>query len=125
MPTSPTVTLTGRVAIVTSPARIVKKTVEKLKVEKIEIVGISPLVIGMCDENDITLQRYAAVMDTNVRAPIILVQAALPHIPSGGHIINIFSFATRIVNISPGIPPMSLRSWPSWRARESMGDGEH
>jgi len=57
---------------------------------------------------DITLERFAAVMDTNVRAPIMLVQAVLPHMPTGGRIINISSFATRVVNIGPGIPPMPL-----------------
>lgn len=47
-------------------------------------------------------------MDTNVRAPVFLVQAALPHMPRGGRIVNIASFATRGVNIGPGIPPMPL-----------------
>ena len=56
----------------------------------------------------ITPERYSLVMDTNVRAPIFLVQAALPYIPRGGRIINISSFATRGVNIGPGIPPMPL-----------------
>ncbi|KAK0733135.1 hypothetical protein B0T26DRAFT_866475 [Lasiosphaeria miniovina] len=44
----------------------------------------------------------------NVRAPLMLVQAVLPHIPRGGRIINISSLATRTVNIGPGIPPMPL-----------------
>jgi 3-oxoacyl-[acyl-carrier protein] reductase len=47
-------------------------------------------------------------MNTNVRAPIMLVKEALPHIPRGGRIINISSYATRDVMIGPGIPDMAL-----------------
>ncbi|KAH8812678.1 hypothetical protein F5884DRAFT_855973 [Xylogone sp. PMI_703] len=91
-----------------SPARIVKETLEKLKVEKIDIVVNNAALGDWTATTDITLERYNAVMDTNVRGPILLVQAALPYIPRGGRIINIGSFATRNVNIGPGIPPMPL-----------------
>ncbi|KAK0648734.1 hypothetical protein B0T16DRAFT_371257 [Cercophora newfieldiana] len=102
------VAILADVADASSPARIVKETLEKLKVEKIDIVINNAAIGDWTPTEDITLERYAAVMDTNVRAPIMLVQAALPYIPSGGRIINISSFATRGVNIGPGIPPMPL-----------------
>lgn len=56
----------------------------------------------------VTPERYTAVIDTNLRAPIFLVQAALPYMPRGSRIINISSLATRGVNIGPSIPPMPL-----------------
>ncbi|KAK3356317.1 hypothetical protein B0T25DRAFT_496843 [Lasiosphaeria hispida] len=102
------VAILADLADVASPARIVKETLEKLKVEKIDIVVNNAAQGDWTATQDITLERYAAVMDTNVRAPIMLVQAVLPHMPTGGRIINISSFATRMVNIGPGIPPMPL-----------------
>lgn len=57
---------------------------------------------------DITLSQYDAVMNTNVRAPLFLVQAALPYIPRGGRIINMSSFSTRTMMLGDGVPPMGL-----------------
>jgi NAD(P)-dependent dehydrogenase (short-subunit alcohol dehydrogenase family) len=57
---------------------------------------------------DINLELYEAVMNTNVRAPLFLVQAALPYIPNGGRIINISSFATRTMCMGDEMPPMGL-----------------
>ena len=57
---------------------------------------------------NITLSHYEKVMNINVRAPLFLVQAALPYIPRGGRIINISSFATRQMMIGPGVPDMTL-----------------
>lgn len=57
---------------------------------------------------DITVERYDAIMNTNVRGPLFLIKAALPYIPRGGRIINISSFATRTMMKGPGIPDMTL-----------------
>ncbi|KAK3384131.1 hypothetical protein B0T24DRAFT_73431 [Lasiosphaeria ovina] len=91
-----------------SPARIVQETLASFRVDKIDIIVNNAALGDWTATEAITLERFAAVMDTNVRAPLMLVQAALPHIPRGGRIINISSFATRTVNIGPGIPPMPL-----------------
>lgn len=58
--------------------------------------------------SDISPECYEAVMNTNVRAPLFLVQAAFPYIPNGGRIINISSFATRNMCMGDGVPPMGL-----------------
>ena len=57
---------------------------------------------------DVTSERFAEVMNLNVRAPVMMVQAALPHIPRGGRIINIGSFVSRNINLGAGMPPMPL-----------------
>ncbi|KAF7556946.1 hypothetical protein G7Z17_g1078 [Cylindrodendrum hubeiense] len=91
-----------------SPERIIKETLQRLDVDKIDIIVNNAALGDWTSTEDITLEKYSAVMDANVRGPILLVQAALPYIPRGGRIINIGSYATRAVNIGPGIPPMPL-----------------
>lgn len=44
---------------------------------------------------DITSEEFASVYDLNVRAPLLLTQALLPHMPAASRIINISSVASR------------------------------
>jgi 3-oxoacyl-[acyl-carrier protein] reductase len=59
---------------------------------------------------DVTVSIYEAVMNTNVRGPMFLVKAVLPHMPRGGRIVNISSFAARTIMMGPGIPDLALYS---------------
>ena len=49
-----------------------------------------------------TQEHFSSVIDTNLRAPFFLTQAAMPHIPSGGRIIVLSSVAARMP--VPGVP---------------------
>lgn len=40
---------------------------------------------------DIDVDEYQALMDINVRAPVLFAKAAIPHIPAGGSIVSIGS----------------------------------
>jgi NAD(P)-dependent dehydrogenase (short-subunit alcohol dehydrogenase family) len=44
---------------------------------------------------DMTQSHFSDIIDTNLRAPFFLTQAALPHIPSGGRIVLISSISAR------------------------------
>lgn len=41
-------------------------------------------------------QNMAAILDTNLAAPILLTRAALPHLRSGGAIVNVASLAGKV-----------------------------
>lgn len=40
---------------------------------------------------DIDVDEYQALMDINVRAPVLFAKAAIPHLPAGGRIVSIGS----------------------------------
>ncbi|KIY48843.1 NAD(P)-binding protein [Fistulina hepatica ATCC 64428] len=52
--------------------------------------------MGMFPLDKITLDDYAQVYDVNVRAPILMAQAVLPHLGKRSRIINISSVAGRL-----------------------------
>jgi NAD(P)-dependent dehydrogenase (short-subunit alcohol dehydrogenase family) len=52
---------------------------------------------------DHTKQQIEELFSTNVAGPIYMTQAVLPHMPSGGRIINISSSAAKL-----GMPMMSV-----------------
>lgn len=54
---------------------------------------------------DITLEHFDKVFYTNVRFPIFLVQASLPHLRKGGRIVNLSSVVARQGDAKP--PPLS------------------
>lgn len=47
----------------------------------------------------ITQELFSDIIDTNLRGPYFLTQAALPYIPSGGRIILISSTSARLVGV--------------------------
>lgn len=47
---------------------------------------------------DVPVEAWDDVFHTNVRAPFLLIQAALPYVPSGGRIINISSVVAKMGN---------------------------
>jgi 3-oxoacyl-[acyl-carrier protein] reductase len=57
---------------------------------------------------DISLEDIDALLDVNVRAPIIASKAAIPHLGKGGRIINIGSFFADKVPGGAGLPVYAL-----------------
>jgi 3-oxoacyl-[acyl-carrier protein] reductase len=49
-------------------------------------------ILRFAEVKDIALADIDATLDVNVRAPIVAIQAAIPHLPQGGRIISIGSF---------------------------------
>jgi 3-oxoacyl-[acyl-carrier protein] reductase len=56
---------------------------------------------------DLDLSKYQAVMDVNVRAPVLFAKAAIPHLGQGGRIITIGSALGERVPF-PGITPYAM-----------------
>lgn len=82
---------------------VVKETLLKFPDRRIDIIvnnaGDARVFGGITEES---LEEFDAMFHANVRGPLSLVQAALPHLASpGGRIINIGSVAARIC--PPGI----------------------
>lgn len=50
---------------------------------------------------EVTPEEMSAVFRTNFQGPFLLVQAALPHMPRGGRIINISTCLSRMGLHSP------------------------
>jgi 3-oxoacyl-[acyl-carrier protein] reductase len=54
-------------------------------------------ILRVAELKDISLEDIEAILNINVRAPIVASKAALPHLPKGGRIISIGSlFADRV-----------------------------
>ncbi|KAM5356867.1 hypothetical protein ACJ41O_003513 [Fusarium nematophilum] len=90
------------------PALAVEETLKRLNVTKIDIIVNNAAAFDTNPTTQITNEGFEAVMKVNVRAPALLVKAALPHIPRGGSIINIATMGTRMMNNIPMMPPMPL-----------------
>jgi 3-oxoacyl-[acyl-carrier protein] reductase len=77
-----------------SPKRVVEETVQAfgpiidILVNNAGAELVKPL-------QDITAQDFAAMYDLNVRGPLLLTQAVLPHVRAPGRIINISSVGAR------------------------------
>lgn len=73
-------------------AKLVQGTLEALQVSTLDIIvnnaGISRIHEGIAD---VDLGAWDELFHTKVRAPFLLVQAALPYMQPGGRIVNIGS----------------------------------
>ncbi|HEY9055774.1 MAG TPA: glucose 1-dehydrogenase [Aurantimonas sp.] len=81
----------------TKPADV-KAFVERAVAEfgKIDIVmPITGGIVARMTISEMTLDHWQAVMDLNATSAFLLIQAALPHIPEGGAIVNMASQAAR------------------------------
>ncbi|MCX5097139.1 SDR family oxidoreductase [Streptomyces sp. NBC_00365] len=57
--------------------------------------------IGLFDRlDDVTVERFDALVNTNFRGPFFLIQALVPHLAEGGRVINVSTSLTR--HVSPG-----------------------
>ncbi|MEM5314558.1 SDR family oxidoreductase [Paraburkholderia sp. JHI869] len=68
----------------------VEKTVEVLG--GLDILVNNAGILRMGDVRDLSLEDIDAMLNVNVRAPIVAARAAIPHLRAGGRIISIGSF---------------------------------
>jgi 3-oxoacyl-[acyl-carrier protein] reductase len=68
----------------------VEKTVAALG--GLDILVNNAGILRLAEVKDISLEDVDALLDVNVRAPIVASKAAIPHLGQGGRIINIGSF---------------------------------
>jgi 3-oxoacyl-[acyl-carrier protein] reductase len=68
----------------------VKKTVAELG--GLDILVNNAGILRLGELKDISLDDIDAILDVNVRSPMVASKAALPHLGKGGRIINIGSF---------------------------------
>jgi 3-oxoacyl-[acyl-carrier protein] reductase len=68
----------------------VKKTVAELG--GLDILVNNAGILRLGELKDISLDDIDAILDVNVRSPMVASKAALPHLDKGGRIINIGSF---------------------------------
>lgn len=74
---------------------------------------------------DVTLKDLDAVLNVNVKAPVIAIQAAIPHLGQGGRIINIGSWfgersSGRALRSTPCRNLLWLPSPEAWRANSAL-----
>ncbi|KAI0380712.1 NAD(P)-binding protein [Hypomontagnella monticulosa] len=81
--------------------QLVKETLAAFNTDKIDIVINNAAVAPMTPTVEVTPEELSTVFGTNVRGPLYLVQAALPHMPRGGRIINISTCLSRLGLHSP------------------------
>ena len=65
-------------------------------------------ILRLSTVKDISLEDINALLDVNVRAPIVASKAAIPHLGKGGRIINIGSFFADKVPGGAGLPVYAL-----------------
>jgi 3-oxoacyl-[acyl-carrier protein] reductase len=72
----------------------VRASVEKTVAELggLDILVNNAGILRVAELKDISLEDIDAILDVNVRAPIVASKAALAHLPKGGRIITIGSF---------------------------------
>jgi len=68
----------------------VEKTVEALG--GLDVLVNNAGILRMGDVKDLSLEDIDAMLNVNVRAPIVATRAAIPHLSAGGRIISIGSF---------------------------------
>lgn len=79
----------------TAPTQIVRATVEAFG-PHIDILVNNAAIISSKFAQDITIEHFDEIFHTNVRAPLLLLQAVLPHLRRPeGRIINISSVGGR------------------------------
>lgn len=77
-----------------APKQIVSETIKAFG-DKIDILVNNAGVISDKYLQDITLEHFDEVFYLNVRAPLLMLQAVLPHLRTPGRIINISSVGAR------------------------------
>jgi 3-oxoacyl-[acyl-carrier protein] reductase len=65
-------------------------------------------ILRLSEVEKISLEDIDALLNVNVRAPIVASQAAIPHLGQGGRIINIGSFFADRVPGGAGLPVYAL-----------------
>ncbi|KZM23390.1 3-oxoacyl-[acyl-carrier-protein] reductase [Ascochyta rabiei] len=87
---------------VEAPEKIVASTREAFG-DKIDILVNNAGVLWANPIEETTAEDYAGIFDVNVRAPLLLIKAVVPHLRKRGRIINMSSVGAHI-----GPPKMSL-----------------
>ncbi|KAH7394016.1 hypothetical protein DE146DRAFT_679299 [Phaeosphaeria sp. MPI-PUGE-AT-0046c] len=87
---------------VDAPEKIVSATVQAFG-DSIDILVNNAGVLNANPIAETTAESYAAVFDVNVRAPLLMVKAVVPHLRTPGRIINMSSVGSRF-----GPPQFSL-----------------
>jgi NAD(P)-dependent dehydrogenase (short-subunit alcohol dehydrogenase family) len=80
----------------------VEKTVAALG--GLDILVNNAGILRLSTVKDISLEDINALLDINVRAPIVASKAAIPHLGKGGRIISIGSFFADKVPGGAGLP---------------------
>jgi 3-oxoacyl-[acyl-carrier protein] reductase len=65
-------------------------------------------ILRLSAVQDISLEDIDATLNVNIRAPVVASQAAIPHLGSGGRIINIGSFFADRVPGGAGLPVYAM-----------------
>lgn len=89
-------------ATVEAPEEIVQATLKTFG-DKIDILVNNAGVLMARAITDTTPEDYAKIFDVNVRAPLLMTKAVVPHLRAPGRIINISSVGSKI-----GPPKMAL-----------------
>lgn len=80
-------------------SQLVQGTLDAFQTSTIDIIvnnaGTAAVHAGIAE---VPAEVWDEIFHTNVRAPFLLVQAALPHLPQGGRIINIGSIVAKMGN---------------------------
>ena len=84
----------------------VAKTVAELG--GLDILVNNAGILRLSTVKDISLEDINALLDVNVRAPIVASKAAIPHLGKGGRIISIGSFFADKVPGGAGLPVYAL-----------------
>ncbi|KAI0100673.1 NAD(P)-binding protein [Nemania sp. FL0031] len=80
---------------------LVKETLAAFNTDKIDILVNNAGIAPMTPTVEVTPEEISSVLRTNFQGPLLLVQAALPHMPRGGRIINISTCLSRMGLHSP------------------------
>ena len=105
---------TGRRAVAiqadSADAAAVQASVEKTVAELggLDILVNNAGILRLSPVKDISLEDVNALLNVNVRAPIVASKAAIPHLGNGGRIINIGSFFADRVPGGAGLPVYAL-----------------
>src|SRR5690242_801808 len=78
-----------------APEHIIASTREVFG-DKIDILVNNAGVLWANPIEETTAEDYAGIFDVNVRAPLLLIKAVLPHLRKPGRIINMSSVGARI-----------------------------
>jgi len=91
-------------------AAAVQASVEKTVAELggLDILVNNAGILRLSSVKDISLEDVNALLNINVRAPIVASKAAIPHLGNGGRIINIGSFFADKVPGGAGLPVYAL-----------------
>ncbi|KJY02380.1 3-ketoacyl-acyl carrier protein reductase [Zymoseptoria brevis] len=108
-----------------SPKKIVDETVKAFG-KDIDILVNNAAEFASVPLPEITLEHYDSILNLNLRAPLLMLQAVLPHLRRPGRIINLSSVGARggypgvsMYAASKGALEAMSRTW----ATELGGDG--